>query len=439
MTNPGACRTTSASILEKFDRVSSELRKNIEPGKKSAGALNHAIIGFGRGFDIILKKPTIEIDDISRSIKKLPIDMTGDENTMQAITHAVESYSGIIGKDRKMLLVLVTDESGDDGSYIEEARQALKKYKVPLYVIGRQSLFGYPFAHHVYKDPVTGDIYHPVIHRGPETADVEVYQWDGLYDRWDEQPSGFAPWELARLTSESGGIYFLLPSEEFMRLRQREQLYSTSQLKEYRPEYDNRTVYFQNRTASELRRSLYQIITETKTMVYRRDFPIDHAELLQAAAQEREKATEKLNILLKVQEHLEKLKSLRDRETERRWQAHFDLILAQTVAFQIIAFEYRALMDEIIQKRPVPKKPPSPDLAVTWVVDHSQQPKASKDMTAKKYAEARRLLEDVIAKHPRTPWADLAKDTIDRGFSVILNEWTHNPKYADRAKFVPKY
>jgi len=62
-----------------------------------------------------------------------------------------------------------------------------------------------------------------------------------------------------------------------------------------------------------------------------------------------------------------------------------------------------------------------------------------KSETAKKYAEAKKLLEDVIAKHPKTPWADLAQDTLDRGFSVKLNEWHHNPKYADRWQFVPKY
>ena len=365
--------------------------------------------------------------------------MSGVENTMQAVTHAVESYAGIIGKDRKMLLVLVTDESGDDGSDVEEARQALKKFKVPLYVIGRQSLFGYPFAHHRYVDPATKDVYHPVIHRGPETADVECFQWDGLYDRWDEQPSGFAPWELARLTRDSGGIYFLLPSEEFMRMRQREQLYSIVQLKEYMPEYDNRMVYVQNRTASELRRSLYQIVTETKNMTYRRDFSIDPGEQSQAAMQEGAKATEKLNFLLKVQEHLEKLKALSDREPERRWQAHYDLMLAQTVAFQIIAYEYRALMAQIAQKPRIPSKQPTPDLAITFVVDHSRQPLAPKDMTAKKYAEAKRLLQGVIVKHPKTPWADLAQDTIDRGFSVILNEWHHNPKYQERAQYVPKY
>ncbi len=427
------------TILEKFDRVSSELNKNIEPGKKASGALNHAIVGFGQSIDFVLKKPTLEIDEIGRAIKKLRTDMSGVENTMQAITQTIDAYAGMIGKDRKMLLILVTDESGDDGADIEEARQALKKHKVPLYVIGRQSLFGYQFAHHRYVDPVTKDVYHPVIHRGPETADVEIYQWDGLYDRWDEQPSGFAPWELARLTKDSGGIYFLLPSEEFMRVRQREQAYSIVQLKEYIPEYDNRMVYVQNRTASELRRSLYQVITETKGFIYRREFSIDPGELVQAAIQEGDKATEKLNLLLKVQDHLEKLRNLRDREPERRWQAHYDLMLAQTVAFQVIAFEYRALMAQIIQKQPVPSKLPTPDLAITFVVDHAKEPLAAKNLTAKKYVEAKRLLEDVIAKHPKTPWADLAQDTLDRGFSVKLNEWHHTPKYAERAQFVPKY
>ena len=70
--------------------------------------------------------------------------------------------------DRRLLIVLVTDESGDDGADVEEAREALMKHNVPLFVIGRQSLFGYAFAHHHFIDPVTKDVYHPLIRRGPE-------------------------------------------------------------------------------------------------------------------------------------------------------------------------------------------------------------------------------------------------------------------------------
>ena len=132
------------TIVEKFDRVSSELKINVEPSKKSAGALNHAIVGFGQGIDYILEKPRNDIDQIGQAIKHLKVDPTGTENTMRAIRDVVEHYASLIRKDRRLLIVLVTDESGDDGADVEEARQALKKYKVPLYVIGRQSLFGYP-------------------------------------------------------------------------------------------------------------------------------------------------------------------------------------------------------------------------------------------------------------------------------------------------------
>lgn len=429
------------TILEKFDRVSSELKKYIaqDKEKKNSNVLNHAIVGFGQARDYVLEKPREDIDQIGRAIKRLQIDSTGIENTMMAVREVAERYAGIVRKDRKVLIVLVTDESGDDGADVEEARQALKRNRIPLYVIGRQSLFGFPFAHHRYEDPVTKDVYHPMIRRGPETADLEVYQWDGLYDRWDEQPSGFAPWELARLTKESGGIYFVLPSEEFMRVRRREQAYSITSMKEYLPEYDSRMAYVERRNASPMRQLLHAIVMEGRGFLYRRDFPIESAALVQAAMVEGQKAGQKLDVLLEVQRRLEKLKMARDREPEKRWQAHYDLMLAQTVAFQVKAFEYRALMASIVNRPPAPKGQPRSDLVITWVVDHAREPLAPREMTAKKYAEAERLLKEVIARHPRTPWADLAQDTLDRGFSVKLNEWHHHPSYYERAKFVPKY
>ncbi|MFI5454330.1 MAG: vWA domain-containing protein [Isosphaerales bacterium] len=427
------------AILEKFDRVSSELKLNVEPSKKSALALTHAVVGFGQGIDYVLEKPREDIDQIGRAIKHLKVDSTGIENTMHAIREVVEHYANLIRKDRRLLIVLVTDESGDDGTDIEEARQALKKYKVPLYVIGRQSLFGYPYAHHRYVDPVTKDVYHPMIRRGPETADLELYQWDGLYDRWDEQPSGFAPYELARLTKDSGGIYFVLPSEEFMRIRQREQAYSITRLKEYLPEYDNRLTYMEKRNSSPMRQLLHAIVLEGKNFIYLREFPIEPPKMVQAALEEGEKATIKLNALLDIQKRLEDHGKMREREPEKRWQAHFDLMLAQTVAFQVKAYEYRALMASIAKAPPVPKGQPRADLMITWVVNHSKKPLAPLNQTAKKYAEAERRLKEVIVRHPKTPWADLAQDALDRGFSVQLDEWHHNPNYYERAQFVPKY
>jgi hypothetical protein len=426
------------SIREKFSRVATELRVNVDQKRKDQ-PLTHAIVGFGGDTHFELEKPTADIDMIARAIDKLRVEPSGVENTLTAVRRVIDHYGGLIRKDRKLLIILVTDESGDDGAYVEEARQAAVSKGVPIYIIGRQSLFGYSLARLLYIDPVTKDHYWPTIRRGPETADVEMLQWDGLHDRWDEQPSGFAPYELARLAKDSGGIYFLLPSEESMRVRQREKAYSIKELKEYVPAYESRALYNEKRLRSELRRTMSDIIAVTKSFPYRRHFSILHEQMLAQANEEYPKVVERLNILGGIETRLKALKKMRDREPEKRWQAHYDLMLAQIVAYEIQSYEYRACLKEMAAKRPVPSRMPSADLIVEWVLDHSKDPKAPKSETEKKYAEATKLLKDVIAAHPRTPWADLAQDELDRGFSVQRNEWRHNPKYDERAKLVPKY
>jgi len=63
--------------------------------------------------DVVLEKPTPDVEEVRRAIKRLKVDATGEESTMQAIREVVGRYSGLVSKDRKLLLVLVTDESGD--------------------------------------------------------------------------------------------------------------------------------------------------------------------------------------------------------------------------------------------------------------------------------------------------------------------------------------
>jgi hypothetical protein len=427
------------AIHDKFDRVATELKLNVDQDKKAAGALNHAIVGFGEDIHYELEKPTLDIDQIGRAIDRLKVDSSGTENTLHAVTEVINHYSSLIRKDRRLLIVLVTDESGDDGGYIEEAHQLAVTKRVPIYVIGRQSLFGYERAHLQYVDPVTKDVYWPSIRRGPETADVELLQWDGLHDRWDEQPSGFAPYELARMAKDTGGIYFLLPSEENMRVRQREKAYRIADLKEYVPDYANRAAYAAVRQKSELRRTLYEIIQMTKGFPYRQHFSINPEENIPLANEAGAVAGERLKVLLQIQKQLESLAKLRDREPEKRWQAHYDLMLAQTVVSQIKAYEYRACLEEMVRTRPRPKQMPAPDRIVVWDFNHSNNRQAPKEQTEKKYAEATKLLNDVISRHPKTPWADLAQDEFHRGLGVVRTEWHHNPKYDERAKLVPKY
>ena len=427
-------------VREKFARISNELRVNIDPKRKADQPLMHAVVGFGADVHFEQEKPTADIDVIGRAISRLRVEPSGIENTVTAIRAVIEHYGVLIRKDRRLAIVLVTDESGDDGGYVEEARQLAVSKGVPIYIIGRQSPFGYSNAHLLYIDPVTKDHYWPTIRRGPETAGLECLQYDGLHDRWDEQPSGFGPYELARLAKDSGGIYFLLPSEENMRLRQREKAYSIATLKEYVPSYESRGSYNEKRARSDLRRSLFEIITLTKNFPYRRNYSVFPQEMAEQAAQEYPKVTERLNILIEIEGRLKALKAgRRPRAGESRWQAHYDLMLGQVVAHQIIAYEYRALLKEMVAAPPTPRRMPSPEMSVFWEINHAREPRAPKSETEKKYAEAAKLLKEVVAAHPKTPWADLAQDEMTRGFSVRRDEWTHSPQYGERAKLVPKY
>src|SRR5262249_28094109 len=52
----GSMKDDQKAIKEKFGRVASELKVNLSDDKKSAGALNHAIVGFGQDIHYELEK-----------------------------------------------------------------------------------------------------------------------------------------------------------------------------------------------------------------------------------------------------------------------------------------------------------------------------------------------------------------------------------------------
>jgi hypothetical protein len=435
------------AIKDKFTRVGAELRKNLGDEKIAQQALLHAVVGFGEQVHFNLGKPTADLDEVATAINRLGVDPSGVENTCQAILAVVNRYGPQGGKDRdrRVMIVLATDESGDDGvEYLEAARSAAVRARVPIYVIGRQSMFGKKSVVLPFKDELTGDMYYPTIDRGPESAEYECLQYDGLHGRWDEQPAGFAPFELGRLTRDTGGIYFLLPNEENLRAVRREKAYSSPMLKEYAPGAEGRAAYVQTILKSPLRRGLMDVIENTKGFGFRHRYPVAPDALAQAITEEFPKVTLQLNALIALEKGVRNLAEAREHEPNRRWQAHYDLMLAQIVAYQIQAYEYRACLKEMMRKLQAgqlrPSKRPVPDqLVVEWEINHAPDYRAPKAETEKVRVEATRLLKLVIERHAGTPWADLAQDELDRGFGCRLDEWHHNPRYDKRAALVPKF
>ena len=76
-------------------------------------------------------------------------------------------------------------------------------------------------------------------------------------------------------------------------------------------------------------------------------------------------------------------------------------------------------------KPPKPSKLPTPRTDGPVVAQPlAARHKGPKEKTEKQYAEATRLFKLVIERHPNTPWADLAQEELNRGFSVQRDEWS---------------
>lgn len=428
------------AVKAKFDRVSSELNSHVSRGQKDGKELLHAVVGFGNGIHFE-QEPTEDVNSITRAIDRLRTDPTGSENTLQAFARILAKYNSLITKERRLMVVLVTDESGDDGQVIEETRDLARKYLVPVYVVGRQSLLGSDQLHIVYQDPVTKDIYHPTIKRGPETADFELLQYDGIHGRWDETPSGFAPYELARLTKETGGMYFILPNEEELRVNNRrlERVYPMSVLREYVPDYESRAEYLIKRNKSELRRTMFGVIQASKKWGFDHHLPTDYAQYIVKAREVMAQCAIRQKQLEEAEKVLKALEPQRDRETEKRWQAAYDLMRAQVLLYQIKAVELQYALRQVGETKPALKSKPGPGQQVIFDFGHSKQRWIPAEKSDKMYVEAEKLLRLVIERHPKTPWADLAQEEIDKGFGVGYGEWVRDRRYEERAKLVPKY
>jgi predicted RNA-binding Zn-ribbon protein involved in translation (DUF1610 family) len=128
-------------------------------------------------------------------------------------------------------------------------------------------------------------------------------------------------------------------------------------------------------------------------------------------------------ILAELTERLEELGKAgeqRDKEPSRRWQAHYDYILAQLLARTAYVSEYDLMLGKI-------RKDELPELQSTrqtgWRLASCEKLASGKDVRAMA-AQAKKLFAKLSQEQPGTPWQVLAK----RGMLTALGmEW--RPSY----------
>ncbi|MCH7990404.1 MAG: VWA domain-containing protein, partial [Planctomycetes bacterium] len=257
-------------IRQQFHKIYEDLRlvqtKAAKQDKRlrKKDILMTSIIGYGNGIHPLTPRPTSDIEEIRTAIDKIAIDESGKENLCTAISATVDQYGKMAkGQKQKLVIVVVTDESGDDGIMVEQALDKAKRADASIFILGRESVFGYPFARVRWKDPKYNLTFWLTINRGPETPYPECLQWNGLRARWDVHNAGFGPYEQVRLAKETNGIFFVLPGEEENLVgpgAHDRRKYHFLDMKEYEPSLQSRRQYEGEVAGSEFRRTLWEVI-----------------------------------------------------------------------------------------------------------------------------------------------------------------------------------
>ncbi len=268
-----------AEIAQKFHKVYEELgiqTRTDKVLKMQDQVLLTSICSFGNGLHYLTKDPTTDVKEIQQAIDRIPIDESGDENMCSAIEAVINKYRRMAtGQKRRMVVIIVSDESpsdsGDlnfDSTALENAIKLCEDTKTPTYLLGREAIFGYPFARITWKDPDFGLNHWVRINRGPETGFPECLQWNGLHSRWDSFSSGFGPYSQVRLCKETGGVFFMLPGEEENLSgagAHEKRKFAALAMKEYEPLLLARRDYSESRARSKFRSGLWDIIVEFTT------------------------------------------------------------------------------------------------------------------------------------------------------------------------------
>ena len=381
-----------------------------EGGLSRGGGLLTMVVSFGEGRKAETPRPTADLSAVREAINGIKPDKSGVESTFTTVAEIVNRwglYKNEAGDAYRPMVIVVTDEVGDDEPMLEEAIGLAKKRKVPVYVLGSQAVFGRINGRMDYYDPETKHQYRGLeVRQGPESALLEAITLKYWYDgpQYDQLEAGFGPYALSRLSSATGGIYFVT------RFSGRRVGFDPSRMKEYRPDWTSRDRYEADVAASPLRKAVVHAATLTnqmKTFDARTptlQFPSLEAPQFKEVLQTNQALADQVAVI--VDEALGPITAAakyRDREVSRRWQAHYDLTRGRLLAMKVRCYEYNWAGSRLVKAPPKFQNPKSnawrlvPDKTIRY-----------SERAATAGREAEDLLHRVVVEHPDTPWALLA-------------------------------
>jgi hypothetical protein len=462
----GSLEDDRKEIRENYLRVYDELgiaATQDQDLRRDSDLLLTVVASYGQTIHEWTARPTSDIEKIKKAIDQVPVDESGKENMCQSISAIIAKYRAAATRGkRKLALIVVSDESGDDGQYVEEAITAARSAKTPVYMMGRESMFGYPYARQRWTHEESGEEFWLQVRRGPETAFPECLQWNGLHGRWGGQSAGFGPYEQVRIAKETGGIFFVLPGEEenlVGRGANDKRKYDFLSMREYQPLLLSRREYLAERATSQFRETVWQVISrlnptpndllfknhDPELNIRNEHYPLTLNEFAESALRETQKSAKALVLINEAIALLDGVRPLRAQEASQRWRAGYDLAYAQLHIFRLRLYQFLLNIDSHVNNMPKPKNDKSNEWNIWWaretlIPDDAQFGRLKKAfnlpmerdeylaMVKEEESKSLALLDEVIKDHPGTPWARRAEREKGDGFGFRVADRLWDPR-----------
>ncbi len=380
----GSLRDERAKILERFHGIYEQLgiiEAADDPAfeKEKDKPLLTAVVGFGEMPVLLTPEPTDRIEEVEAAIRAIKDDQTGRENVFRAVSMVAKKYRSYrLARhgDRNVMIVVFTDESGDDLEEADATIRYCRKQAMPVYVVGRPAPLGREKAYVKWIDPDPNFDQRPQwvpVNLGPETVMLERLKLRFLGSSGKEVfiDSGHGPYALTRLCFETGGMYYSAhPNRVLGRTvggRETEELaahisafFDPKVMRRYQPDYISVQEYQNRLSKNRACRALVEAAQLSWTSPIenvRKRFPKrDEAALAEILSRAQRTAADiqpKIDHLLRI---LSSGESDREKIESPRWQAGYDLAMGRVLAMKVRADGYNTTLARAKQGMAFQKK-----------------------------------------------------------------------------------
>lgn len=423
----GSLNERRAEIAQRFDLVYKQLAK-----LKATDGVHTIVASYGQSAALITPDPIPggDVAKTAEAVGKIAVDNSGKENVftaLQLVINKYKQYNPGEGRTNKLVFI-VTDEKGDDYQNLEEVINLCKQYRFRVFCVGHTAPFGQEKGYVPFKYPEDGFVVSAPVDQGPESAFPQVLQlpFIGAPEDWqvrNRMSSGFGPYTLTRLCSETGGVYLRTDDTTGGS-------FDPSVMRSYAPDYRPVRVIDAEIRKNAAMTALVQAAAKTYSGSMRvpgTEFRGYNDNTL------REDLTEAQKPVAEINYELEQLHRILDGGskaagsiTDTRWRASFDLAMGRILAMRVRMEGYNRMLAAMkASPRSFEKKENN-----IWRLVAAKEIETGPQMR-KAAEDARMYLKRVIDEHPGTPWAKMAETELRTDLGWKWAEERRAPPGAD--------